>query len=174
MNPYGIAITLLTIVVAATANAWAHPFHVSIAEAEWNDESGRLEVAMRLNPVDLEQTLRQRSGLPIDLDKSGRIEQLVEQYLRSSFFAKDREGQRCEIEWVGKETTIREAWIYFEVALPNGLDGVSFGNVFLFERMADQVNTVNFHSGNKRQSLRFTVEQPEQVLRFPASEGTDR
>ena len=40
----------------------AHPFHASIAEAEFNADSGKLEVALRLHPVDLEAVLREKHG----------------------------------------------------------------------------------------------------------------
>ena len=35
----------------------AHPSHVAIAEAEWNQESKKMEVALRVRPEDLEEAL---------------------------------------------------------------------------------------------------------------------
>ena len=48
---------------AAPAAEGVHPFHVTLAEAEYNAESRRLEVALRVyHPLDLETALTRRAG----------------------------------------------------------------------------------------------------------------
>jgi len=143
----------------------AHPRHSSIAEAEWNAKTGRLEIAMQLNPVDLEQALRRLADRPIDLDKSAGIERLIEKYLSRVFFVREPDGKRAKLVWVGYEVDLKDAWLYFEVPLKKGPENVTFGSAFFMELLPDQANTINFRVGKLRKSLTFTADQLESVFR---------
>ena len=77
--------TLIGLAVLLTGSVTeAHPFHVTWAEAEWNSETGMLEVALRVHPGDLENVLRQRTQQQILLADAS-AEKAVEEYLRETF-----------------------------------------------------------------------------------------
>lgn len=156
-----------------TAQGVAHPFHVSIAEAEWNQETAKLEVALRLKPMDLEQAVRQVSGERIRLEDSKRCDPLIERYLRERIRI-DVQGKPAPLTWVGKEVSVKEAWVYFEIKLPDGPEGLRFTNQLLFDVQKDQVNTVNLRWKSHRKSLRFTREKPTVLVTppQPAKKGT--
>ena len=143
----------------------AHPRHSSIAEAEWNAKTGRLEIALQVNPVDLEQALRRLADRPIDLDKSAGIDRLIQKYLARSFFAREPDGKQAKLIWVGHEVDVKDAWLYFEVPLKKGPENVTFGLAFFLELLPDQANTINFRVGKLRKSLTFTADQLEAVFR---------
>ena len=144
--------------------AFAHPRHASIAEAEWNPRTGRLEVALQVNPVDLELALRRMAARPLDLDRSTDIERYVQDYLVRSFVVRHADGTRAKLIWVGFEADVRDAWLYFEVPLTGGLDNVTFAAGLFFELIPDQANTINFRVGKRRTSLTMTAEQLEAVF----------
>jgi len=143
----------------------AHPRHLSIAEADWNAETQRLEIALQVNPVDLEQALRRIANRPIDLDRTAGIDRLMEDYLGRTFFAKERDGGNAKLIWVGHEINLKDAWLYFEVPLKSGPVNATFGAGLFFELLPDQANTINFKVGKLRKSLTFTADQLEAVLR---------
>ena len=143
----------------------AHPRHTSIAEAEWNAKTGRLEIAMLVNPLDLEQALRRLANRPIDLDKSAGIERLMQKYLARSFIVKEADGKQAKLVWVGYEVNLKDAWLYFEVPLKRGPENVTFGSAFFLELLPDQANTINFRVGKLRKSLTFPADQLESVFR---------
>ena len=145
----------------------AHPRHLSVAEAEWNAKSRRLEVALQVNPVDLEQALRLISNRPIDLDKTKGIELLLRDYIERSFVVREADGTRAKLKWVGHEVDLKDAWLYFEVPLKAGPENATFGAGLFFELLPDQANTINFRVGETRKSLTFTVDQLEAVFRLP-------
>lgn len=148
--------------------ALAHPRHASIADAEWNAETGRLEVALRVNAVDLEQALRRISQRPVDLDTSAGLDRLMQDYLARSFVVKDSSGKRAGLIWVGYEADLKEAWLYFEVPLEKGPDNVTFADGVFFELLPDQANTINFRMGKQRKSLTCTADRWEAVFRAVA------
>ena len=159
-----VALLSLSCLLLLGGIASAHPCHASIAEAEWNAKTGRLEIAMQVNPVDLEQALRRLAERPIDLDKSKGIDRLIQKYLARSFFVKEPDGKQAKLIWVGYEADLKDAWLYFEVPLKKGPENVTFGSAFFLELLPDQANTINFRVGKLRKSLTFTADQLEAVF----------
>ena len=62
-----------------------HPYHVSLAEVNWNPKSQKFEVALCLWPADLEKALAQQTGRPIDLAKEPDVDRLIEAYVAKRF-----------------------------------------------------------------------------------------
>ena len=151
----------MIIVAMAVAPASAmHPFHITIAEADYNAESGRLEVALRIyNPGDLEEALGLRAGERVNLETTEGVDDLIAEYLDEHLIVERPDGEKAMIEWVGKEVTVKTAWLYFEIPLPEGPEGSTFTNTLLFEVEPDQANTMVFGRGDNRASLRFTSER---------------
>ena len=169
-----IAITVAAVAVQATSASAgaAHPFHITIAEADYNKESGTLEVALRIyNPGDLEEALGLRAGERVNLETTEGVDDLIAEYLDETLIVEDASGEKAAIEWVGKEVTVKTAWLYFEVPLPEGPEGSTFTNTLLFEVEPDQSNTMVFGRGDDRASLRFTRER--RTLTLGQAEGPD-
>lgn len=165
---FGPAVVAAWIGVVGAATGAAHPFHVTLAEAEYNVESGRLEVALRIyNPADLERVLGLIAGHRVDLEATPGVDRLIRDYLERQFVVESPDGRPAGLTWVGKEVDLKTAWLYFEVDLPDGPEGVAFRDRLLFEVEPDQVNTINFRSGDRRGTLRFTRDRDRQVLRWP-------
>ena len=62
-----------------------HPYHVSLAEVNWNPKSQKFEVALCLWPADLEKALGQQTGRSIDLAKEPDVDRLIEAYVSKRF-----------------------------------------------------------------------------------------
>ena len=74
---FAIAI-FVSLLPGATRESAAHPFHVSFAEVDWNSETGRLEVALKIDPDDLEQAVRRHFGKRVDIDKKESTDSIAE------------------------------------------------------------------------------------------------
>ncbi len=153
-----IAVSML---LMASSMVRSHPFHASIAEAEWKPESKTLEVALWAHPADLEKALRRMTKKRIDLDKTKNVDALIQRYLSQVLIFKEK-NKAVKLKWVGKEITIKAAWLYFEVPLSNGLEGVKITHQLFHELLEDQVNTITFRirKPSRRRSLRFTSARP--------------
>ena len=167
-NPSTRTVAAALLLVLAAANlATAHPNHVSLADTEWNAKTGRLEVALKVHPNDLERALRRRFRRRVVLDKTPDIDQLIQKYLVQVFVVKGTDGKQARLHWVGKEVSVKAAWLYFELPLAHGPNGATFSNRILFELLPDQVNTINVRSGQRRASLTLTRDRTSQKLRLP-------
>ena len=146
------------------ATAAAHPFHASIAEAEWNAKSGRLEVSLRVTPNDLERAIRQRTKERVQLEDSKSADRLIQDYLREVMRVEGQGGRKHKLVWVGKEVSVKEAWLHFEIEMPHGPHGALISNRVLFDVQKEQINTINVRWKDQRKSLRFTRQKPQQRL----------
>ncbi len=157
---------LLTILCACASSAEAHPFHVSIAEANRNPKTGNLEIALKVFPGDLERAVRLKTKQPVDLDKTKNVDKLIVEYLNTVFRVKSVDGKRRKIKWVGKEVTLKDAWLYFEIPIPGGLEGAELEYRLFFELQEDQVNTINLVDGKRGNTLTFHKDRPKQVVKL--------
>ncbi len=78
-----LAVLILALVQAPQAAA--HPFHISLAEMEWNRATERLEVSLKLHAVDIERALSQAARHKVNLEKEPHIERLLRDYLQQHF-----------------------------------------------------------------------------------------
>jgi hypothetical protein len=138
---------------------------VTLAEAEYNVETARLEVALQVSPLDLQRALSLHLDRRVDLDREPELERFVVGYLRKVFTVFDAEGREAPVHWVGMQLDLRDAWLYFEVELPAGIEGAVISNRTFFELEERQVNTVNLRlpspddSGTELRTLQFTRER---------------
>lgn len=156
----------LMIVISFAPAIWGHPFHASIAEAEWKPTKNTLEIALRGHGSDLENALRLRTKKRIDLEKTKDIDKLIADYLANVITVKQKNGKKATLTWVGKEITVKATWLYFEISLPAGLEGATIENRLFFELLDDQVNTITFRlrKTGQRNSLSFTADKPKHVF----------
>jgi hypothetical protein len=134
-----------------------------VAELEYVPERGRLEVAVRVHAVTLDQALSAYVGREVKLeDPKGEVALLG--YLAEGFRIETRPsapGERpfvpCAQEWIGLDFDGPDVWLYFEVpmlAAPAELRG-SFE--LLFDLFTTQVNVLfaSGPSGEARHVFRF-------------------
>ncbi|MEC9091333.1 MAG: DUF6702 family protein [Planctomycetota bacterium] len=136
-----------------------HPFHVSVAEMEYNSKSQCLEVALRVWPEDLEKALTQQAKNKVDLDTTKNIDTLIFDYLNKKIKIQNPAGKTCKLTWIGKELGIKQAWLYFEVKTGLSPADFSFSNRLFFELQEDQINLFNLNFGNRRASISFAKDK---------------
>lgn len=147
--------------LATPPDAGAHPQHDSMARA--HIRGGRLEVALRVTPEDLEEALTHAGGKRISLERTKDVDRLIRQYLERHFSVHSG-GKRRRLTWVGKEVSVTEAWLYFEIALPGGPAGHRIRNTMFFEVAPTQVNTVQVSRGREGRTLVFRRDDDERAV----------
>ncbi len=141
----------------------AHSYHTTVAEVTLNADAGRLEVALRALPEDLERALERHSGQRVRLELTAGVDESIMAYLRDHFVV-TQAGERRALTWVGKEVSAQAVWLYFEIDAPKGIAGATLEQSTFFELEAKQVNTVRFTAGERRLTLTFTRERPVRTL----------
>jgi len=147
---FAFGFALMTTLPLAPSSAAAHKYYVSLTQAEYNDETKTLEIAIRVFADDLELALTRAHKRSIYLDKSPDAPPLVLAYLQEHFEIQNSKGERQKFKWVGMETKVDSVWIYVESGMPEGLDKARARNTLFFELYPEQTNTVNFKAGTRR------------------------
>jgi hypothetical protein len=149
------ALAFAALTLPAGHRASAHKFHTSFAEADYDAETRSLQITLRTFPDDLETAVRRRGGKRVSPDDKKAFGAQVFAYLQETFRLKTAKGEAAKLSWVGMEAGTDSAWLYFEAALPEGVEGAQLSQQFLCDLYDDQINLVNIKSTGKKVELRF-------------------
>ncbi len=151
--------------------ALLHPVHETVTEIEWNAQTGRLEVALRLDVLD-EQWLRKRGEHNVE-DSKWRLD-----YLRRKFRVtkSPSKGQPdgCEYHWVGRHEEGSHVWWYFEIALRDKQPPTWVDQRVLFEREENYTHRILILDQVPRRSLTLTIQRPKANLDEAVNETNAR
>lgn len=150
--------------VFAVSSLHAHSLHQSTAEAEWNAETKKLEVSLTVFVNDLELALMRQSEREMRVEKTAAtvFDAQTRLYLAKSFVVTDAAGQQAKIEWLGRELDAGTQksdeptmTLFFEIALPGGVKGVSVLDGMFCDLFADEVNLLLFRNGGEKTQMLF-------------------
>ncbi len=165
-QPLFVAACLLLLSTAHICQA--HPYHVSHTEAEWNAKTRRLEISVRVCSDDIEAAIRRRFARRVLLENKS-AEEWIERYVKSEFRVRSRDGKSAGLSWVGYEVSLKATWLYFEVPLIAGPDGIEIANTILLQDVPRQVNLVSLRDAGRRATLHFTAGNPTQEVIFASA-----
>lgn len=154
-------------------NAFAHPFHAALAEVELNRETNSLEVALRIDAVDLEQALRTETKKPVDLDKTEDAEPLIKRYVAKEFRIRAAGKKWQSHEWIGWELEGRNAWVYFEVPVSKGVTKVEVQFSVLLNHVPRQVNMLTLTINRQRRSVMFHANDSAKAILLTGSTSAE-
>ena len=154
-RPFIKTLLLLTVCAAPLHQATAHTFHTSLMSMEYNRQEQLLEISLKVYSHDLESILTRRSRRDVRLGKTPDAEQLTFAYLQEAINLKNGAGETKALRFVGTEVQNQVAWLYFEIKMPEGLNGAQLRNRLFFDLLADQVNLVHLKDAGKKSDLVF-------------------
>lgn len=146
----------------------AHPFKASVCEINYNVLSKRLEITLKLFTDDLEECIRERTGVLLKLDTAAEnpsSEKLINDYIQAGMQINLNEN-RVTLEFLGKEYEPGVTWCYLEskeAAFPSEL---SIHNSIMTEMYATQSNIVHVQAGKQRKSLLLGPGRTSGTLKF--------
>lgn len=152
----------------------AHPFHVCTGEMEFNAQTKRWEVAMKMHPTDIESAIRKKTGKKIDVavkEGSPELTEYLATHFQLSCAEPAKKASEAKLEFVGAELERGWLWVYFELPAPEGKGAVSLSHTVLLDQVDKQINTMIVKKGGKKSSLQFTVQKRKAECEyFTASE----
>lgn len=128
---------------------FAHPFHISLTEIKWNEETEHLEISQKIFWDDLEIALSQRYDESIDFLNPANKEKLskqIESYLQEQNMIWI-EDHTVPLNFIGYEIEEDAAWFYLESGKVNAPTSIKVKNSVLVDNFPDQKNVVQFFAG---------------------------
>ena len=154
----------LLLMLVCSSCLHAHSVHQSTAEAEFNAATNKLEVSLTVFINDLELALIRHSEKMLSFEKTPAPEfnRYILDYLQKTFVATDTGGQAAQIEWLGRKLdtdSIKSndpaVTLFFEVAMPAGIEGYALQHTVLCDLFKDQINLLLFRTGTETVQLKF-------------------
>lgn len=146
---------LAALFLGLTAVVHAHALKLSVTEAVFNRDTGRLELAVRLFADDFEEALTKEAGRRVPVDKPELLNPAADAYLRKHLRVTSADGEARQLVWSGVEVTATHVWLYADVALPGGVVGATFAVTFMHDLYPDQLNSLQLRDGDFKQALIF-------------------
>ncbi len=150
----------LLIVLGLTATA-LHEYYVSVTHANYNPETEKLELGIKLFTDDLERTILVNSEEAIKLSDASfgdDADEFFAEYLEKNLLF-TQGGKVQELTYVGFEPGPDETWLFAEITMPaSGTFEVK--HTVLFDVFPEQINIVHFKVNGKEQSHYFNKTQP--------------
>jgi hypothetical protein len=138
-----------------------HPVHETITEIDWNAETGKLEVAIRLHALD-EQWIRRQHDREMSVEDvaTAYIKKHVRVNVDADADADTATPLRDEYHWVGREEDGAHVWWYCEIKPENKTEPSSLRQTMLFEHEKNYVNRVVYLSRKPKLAQSLTIAKP--------------
>ncbi len=164
---------IVTFAISLVTALAAHPFHETLTQFEHNAHNGTLELALRIDAVDLEQMVERWLAERVNLETDVRAERSIELWLRERLSAQLSTGERAAFAWVGYEFDGAFCWIYVQFEVSPEAEWLDLAHIVLFDWHPSPTNTIVGLAKNSGQSYATTLEQPIARIRL-TGEGETR
>ncbi len=146
-----------------------HPFHETLTQIEQNIDDNTLEVAIRIDALDLDQMIERWLGERIDIEHDPRAERSLELWLRERLGVRLAGGERAPMTWIGHEFEGPFCWMYVEYSVDRDEPFVDLAHLVLFDWHPGPVNRIVGVGTLRGVSLATTPEHPIAHLRLLAA-----
>lgn len=141
-----------------------HPFHVSVYEIVYNEESEALQISCRIFLDDLEQALRKENGNEdLDIVEDSLLAHTTNRLYMRKNFKLTVNGSPKEYNYLGGETENDVMWCYLEIENLKELKKIELKNTMLTETFEDQQNMIHFKIPGDKRSFILTEEKTSAV-----------
>lgn len=146
----------------------AHKFYVSVTQVEYNKEEQTLQIISRIFIDDIQDLLKERYNLSVDLDKNEKtseIDKYLTTYLNQKLVFKVN-GKKVNFVFIGKEYEEDLVICYLEIENITSLETIEITNEVLMDLFEEQQNIIHVKKENQRKSLILEKEKEVGVLKF--------
>jgi hypothetical protein len=160
--------SLFILFVIAFCSFRLHPFHVSVTEMKYNQQSHTIEISTRLFINDFENILKKKYGVAVDLYQQNESESnksLMNKYLQEHLQVKVA-NKNIPINLLGSEREDDALWIYLETPILPMPNVVEIRNSVLFDLFDDQANILHFELLQQRKSHKLVAPDRKIIFSF--------
>ena len=139
-----------------------HPYHISVCDIVYDAETKALQVSQRVFLDDLEDALKDKYGLKVDVmnpDEQEFRDSLIQVYLFGHLDIKV-DGKSRKRSYIGNEITEDGMWCYIEYTGVKKVKSLEVRNTVFFDKFDDQANVIHFKYEGVTKSLKFDRQTP--------------
>ena len=148
---------------------YAHDFHVSVCQIEFDQKSKALEISHRIFLDDLEETLKFWSNDPgidvLEPVNQHEFQEMLGEYILEKFNVLAN-GKSRELNYLGSEIEDDVMYCYVEIPGIKKLKSIEVTNTILMDLYTDQVNIIHIIHNNETKSLKLDRNQRTDLLTY--------
>lgn len=147
-----------------------HPIHVSLCEVQYNAQTRKLEISLRVFTDDLELALEKSYGatqlhIGAPTEKTEAVKQ-VAQYVLQHLKLAPGSAAPLKLTYLGKEQEGLATWVYLESEPTGPFTTLQVTNAILHALYDDQQNLVNVKVGGTQRSCRLGKDADSEKLEW--------
>ncbi|WP_426192897.1 DUF6702 family protein [Massilia sp. DWR3-1-1] len=150
--------------LACSALAFGHQFHIGFTDLSYNARSASLEVVHTYHTDDVDALLANLYQRQFDLSRP-EDEAVLRKYIEKQFWIAGADGKRLPLRWIGLSVGPETVVVYQEVANTALAQAAVIHHAILSDFLADQSNTLNITENGTVRTLSFNRQAQEQPLR---------
>lgn len=145
-----------------------HPFHVSVTDIVFKEDTETLEITHRFFIDDMEETLDKKYSVAVDILKesgSNRLDSVLNVFIKNHFklFVDD---EFIAYDYLGHETDGDAIWLYCEVKEYDDEGELTVFNNSLIDIFPKQTNLVHFTLNDHVTSIRLYKEHEVDKIKY--------
>lgn len=156
----GAMIQVILLVITGLLTSLTHPFHISICELAYDEESGSLQITSRIFQDDFEVALdhlTQSTGYFSQVGTDTAKKQLQLYFDEHLKVMVDQKPLKHKL--LGFEIEENVVWCYLEIEQVNSIEEISVQYSVLIDTFNDQINLAHIKYQGKVKSLKFQRNQ---------------
>jgi hypothetical protein len=145
-----------------------HKFYVSLVQMDYNEKNSSFEITMKIFTDDLENALKERSGLLLKLgtpDELPATDSILSAYI-SENFRLDVNGKELKYQYLGKEVELDVTWCYLEVSGVHSVEKIKVTDRMLTELFENQSNLIKIKYRDKESAALLNRNKLSDIIRF--------
>lgn len=155
--PYILSMIHNILVLIPLFFAQFHPFHVSVCDIEFKQESKSVQVSQRIFLDDLEQAINKKFNVNMIIDdattfdfRDSLIQVYVLEHLNMTF-----DGNEKKRAYVGNEVEEDAMWCYIEYFGIKKFNALEISSTVLLDTFDDQGNIIHLKHGEFEKSIKL-------------------
>ena len=146
----------------------SHKYYVSTSFYEFKNDSGSLQLTMKIFKDDFTNLIKKREGIDLGTNKnlnSSEIKSKINEYLLSNldiFF----DNINYELNYLGAEENDEMFTFFLEIENLPTFKSITLKNSILFDLFDDQQNIIHLKKGNKKRSFILRKDSPVNTFEF--------
>lgn len=138
---------------------FAHGYHVSIAQVDYNAETKSLEISLKLITEDIEFVIEGQGAERLNLGEENELvkaDEYIKEYILKNFLLSVNDHP-TSMEYLGKEVEDGSTWCYIEIKnVGEAISSVGIKNTIFIEAFHNEANRVNLNIKGKQNSFVFS------------------
>ena len=155
---------VIPIIFVLVTSFGLHKYYVSVTEMNYDSNSGKIEIIMRVFPNDIENVLHDTYEIDADLTKR-ETKNFLYRYINKSFHIWSGE-EEIAYNILGTSEEYDFLIILIEAKTASDLHDLIVKNTVLQDLFDEQKNLLHFKSGDKKQSFILEKGNPETEITF--------